>query len=125
MATITRPRYTETHCGKGHELTPENTLIRKCGGKRCAVCVRRGVKDSKYGRGAADYYDQKLLEQDGVCAICGGTDPNRALSLDHDHETNEWRGRLCTFCNLMVGWVEKDRERITMVENYLNGGWLS
>jgi HNH endonuclease len=33
-----RPR--QTHCAKGHELTPDNVEIRRGGGRRCLTCRR-------------------------------------------------------------------------------------
>ncbi len=41
----------------------------------------------------------------GKCHICGvpETECNRALSLDHNHETGELRGWLCGRCNVAIG----------------------
>ena len=47
------------------------------------------------------------------CEICGGS---RRLCLDHDHDTNTFRGVLCTKCNSDLGWYERNKERF---ENYL------
>jgi hypothetical protein len=33
----------KTHCKRGHEFTPENTLL-KGGGRKCAVCIRAGER---------------------------------------------------------------------------------
>lgn len=33
-------RLRRTHCPKGHELTPENTMRPKAGGRRCRECTR-------------------------------------------------------------------------------------
>ncbi|WP_454199571.1 hypothetical protein [Nocardia sp. Marseille-Q1738] len=30
-----------THCGNGHEFTPENTIVRKGGSRDCRACKRR------------------------------------------------------------------------------------
>lgn len=35
-----------THCNKGHEFTPENTLIRSDGGRRCRTCWAAGRAES-------------------------------------------------------------------------------
>lgn len=62
-----------------------------------------------------------------VCEICG-----RSLSecvkwdskfapkhfcIDHDHNTNKFRGLLCSVCNRQLGWYEKYKDSI---ESYLN-----
>lgn len=31
----------KTHCKHGHEFTPENTIIRRTGGRRCRTCERQ------------------------------------------------------------------------------------
>lgn len=37
--------------------------------------------------------------------------------IDHNHETMEFRGLLCSVCNRQLGWYEKHKEEI---ERYLN-----
>lgn len=57
----------------------------------------------KYGVTFEDYAAM-LESQGGVCAICGKPEPeNKTLDVDHDHETGEVRGLLCTSCNRMLG----------------------
>ena len=56
------------------------------------------------------------------CNICGkvetaNTHPstnkkNNQLSIDHNHETNEFRGFLCVQCNRNLGWFEKYQKQI-------------
>lgn len=58
-------------------------------------------------------YKQMMEAQGGVCAICGGPNPDgRRLHVDHDHECCGERGRscgkcvrglLCTRCNQGLG----------------------
>ena len=67
----------------------------------------------KYGI-TREQYDEMFAAQNGVCAICGTTDPSngsrkRLFScVDHDHKTGKVRGLLCSRCNLRVGWYEED-----------------
>lgn len=47
-------------------------------------------------------YEEMFMEQDGCCAIC--EEPfDRTPHIDHDHETDEVRGLLCTGCNTGLG----------------------
>jgi len=62
----------------------------------------------KFGITIEDY-ERMFKEQNGVCAICGNPEtvvtngePWR-LSVDHNHETGEVRGLLCTNCNNGLG----------------------
>ena len=36
---------TRTHCGKGHEFSPENTIIRRDGSRRCRECNKAQCQD--------------------------------------------------------------------------------
>jgi protein-arginine kinase activator protein McsA len=56
-------------------------------------------------------YEEQLLKQHGVCAICGqppkSTGRIRRLCVDHDHVTQRFRGLLCHACNYLLGRLEK------------------
>ena len=41
-----------THCVRGHEFTPDNTLRRTTGGRTCRTCNRERCKSFYYGRRA-------------------------------------------------------------------------
>jgi Recombination endonuclease VII len=51
-------------------------------------------------------YPELFEAQGGVCAICGKPPGERALHVDHDHETGQVRGLLCYSCNTKLGWLE-------------------
>lgn len=70
-----------------------------------------------YGISAEDY-NALLTRQSDVCAICLGTD-DRALSVDHCHESLRVRGLLCRQCNLMIGNAKNDPQRLARAINYL------
>jgi len=64
-------------------------------------------------------YDALLESQNGGCAICGALPINRRLSVDHDHETGEIRGLLCSNCNTGIGLLGEDLTRLASAMNYL------
>lgn len=43
----------QTHCRHGHEYTPENTMLRKNGARRCRACHREQVKQARKPKGAS------------------------------------------------------------------------
>lgn len=72
---------------------------------------------SKYGVREEEIERQQRL-QGGVCAICLG---NHLLVIDHNHQTRQFRGLLCGFCNSYLGIV---RDRVDLLERaiaYLRG----
>ena len=78
-----------------------------------------------------DYnYDAMLLEQDGRCAICRGTDPAHRwgqFQIDHDHSCctgekrcgNCNRGLLCSNCNMGLGRFMDNPDLIQAALTYL------
>ena len=56
-----------------------------------------------------EQYEQKLFEQNGVCALCGQPPiDGERLAVDHNHETGQIRALLHKMpCNIIVGYVEK------------------
>jgi hypothetical protein len=48
-----------------------------------------------------EWYEAKLLEQGGVCALCKGpcVGARQFFCVDHDHKTGRVRGLLCLKCN--------------------------
>lgn len=59
----------------------------------------------RYGMSAGEY-QQRLVDQNGGCAICGQLPGKKRLSVDHNHITKQARGLLCQKCNNHVGFVE-------------------
>lgn len=91
-------------CDKHPEIEAAFT---RNGVNRCDDCNLLDL----YGITRADYY-ALLAKQGGGCAICGKTDTGRKkwLDIDHDHQTGQVRGILCSYCNVQVYWVERRRE---------------
>lgn len=65
-----------------------------------------------------DDYDALHAMQDGKCAICERSS-RRRLHVDHDHVTGLVRGLLCNSCNLALGQLGDDHERVRRAADYL------
>jgi hypothetical protein len=117
----------KTHCKYGHLLEETRQFVN--GSFQCGVCRDKYQRDFRltkgydrkriYGIGPVEYAEM-LVQQNGVCAICKGVNPNgRELSLDHDHNTGKARGILCNRCNLALGKVKDDPEVLWAMIQYL------
>lgn len=60
-----------------------------------------------------------LASQDGACAICATRPTTNRLVVDHDHETDVIRGLLCNACNVGIGYLGDDPERLRRAISYL------
>lgn len=70
---------------------------------------QRGHAKRRYKLTDVEYDILESLRAQG-CMICGKTDPNKRLSIDHNHVTGKVRGLLCVYCNTGIGWLETHRE---------------
>ena len=73
----------------------------------------RTVADSRrlreYGL-TPDAYAALVIEAGGYCPLCERqSEPSgdRALVIDHNHETNEVRGLVCLRCNTLLGYLDQ------------------
>lgn len=66
-------------------------------------------------------YDLLLQAQGGRCAICQAHqyEKDRRLGVDHDHDTGEIRGILCTQCNSAIGLLGDDVDLLRRAIEYL------
>lgn len=99
--------------------TPNATYCRPCARERHLGNKRKGHLKRTYGL-SPERYDEMLVEQDGLCAICGGRDDGRSLAVDHDHATGEVRGLLCGGCNLGLGSFRDSSRYLMAAVAYLN-----
>ncbi len=75
----------------------------------------------RYGL-TVEQFDELWAQTDGLCTICKKPESRaRRLSLDHDHLTGEIRGFLCSRCNLMLGHMSDDADRLEQAARYLRG----
>lgn len=66
-------------------------------------------------------YMKKFDNQNGSCAICKikQEDLKMALAVDHNHETGQIRGLLCSSCNLAIGNLKDSHENAFSAFKYL------
>lgn len=65
-----------------------------------------------------EQYNELFALQLGGCAICKKTFNNN-VHTDHNHETNEVRGLLCSNCNIALGLLKEDEDIIWNMLEYL------
>ncbi len=100
--------------------------------KQCNSCAYYRYKDGhrernlqkNYGISSSDY-DQMLLLQNGMCAICpttfpGGRKTSNYFHVDHDHTTGKVRGLLCAGCNLAIGHLKESVATARALADYLD-----
>jgi hypothetical protein len=75
----------------------------------------RRIRD--YGLTAEDL-ERMLIEQGGLCAICRRS-PARRLCIDHCHATQRVRGLLCDNCNMALGLLDDDPDRLRAAIAYV------
>jgi len=116
------PKVTEKDVQKRRELRNKaERLSRKNNRKR----FKSYELKKSFGITLEDY-ENLLKNQNGVCAICGNPETAttnggelRKLSVDHDHETGEVRGLLCTNCNNGLGRFKDSPDLFQKALNYL------
>ena len=64
-----------------------------------------------------EVYDQLFEKQNGDCGICH---ESTNLVVDHDHNTGEVRGLLCSNCNSTLGKWEKYNNMPEIAISYLS-----
>lgn len=62
---------------------------------------------------------QMHADQNGLCSICLKTLPIDALNVDHCHATGAIRSLLCRNCNLALGLLRDDPERMERAAAYV------
>lgn len=85
--------------------------------KSCNVMVTHGITRNDYER--------MFTEQEGRCAICGGTESRKgkrhAFQVDHNHSTGVVRGLLCFECNVGLGKFKDSPVMLNRAAEYLIG----
>lgn len=85
------------------------------------LASRKSMLKIQYGM-TMQRYDEMLAAQGGVCAVCArppAGQRDKYLHIDHDHETGAVRGLLCHLCNVGIGHLGDDPDRLFMAREYL------
>lgn len=106
---------------------------RGSGNRICRLCKNKGERERVarspnrdrrrtlrlYGLSLEGFEAMKVA-QEGLCALCG--EPPRvqvsgksALEVDHDKRTGRVRGLLCKRCNVLLGMVDDDPDRLARI----------
>lgn len=90
----------------------------------CKACA----KEEYFKQDLWKHYRMRLPEfqalydlQKSRCACCGAHESTfkRRLHVDHDRETGQIHGLLCTQCNPGIGYFKHSLERLEMAIQYL------
>jgi hypothetical protein len=72
-------------------------------------------------------YNVIFLKQKGKCAICRNAETNKDkkgkvkwLSVDHNHDTGDIRGLLCSSCNTGIGLLQDSKKLMKSAIKYLD-----
>ncbi|WNM64572.1 endonuclease VII [Arthrobacter phage MidnightRain] len=114
-----------THCAKcGVELNDQNCHRRagetryRSDCKECRAVRRRELHD-------ASEESKRLMLDRQVCDICHRPETSarngvvRLLNKDHNHQTGEWRGLLCSRCNTAIGLFNDNVALLKSAIDYL------
>lgn len=83
--------------------------------------VDRGDRSRRYNRIRSGMVDPPGYACKGPCESCGDQlNGGRVFHLDHDHKTGAVRGQLCTRCNIGLGYLMDDPERVLGLYNYIS-----
>ena len=68
---------------------------------------------------SSEEYQEKLKQQNYVCAICSKAQTTKALAVDHCHTTGIIRSLLCGSCNTGLGQFKDNPELLLKAADYL------
>jgi hypothetical protein len=131
-------------CSKCGEIRSVKSFTRRSARKSgkaswCKSCLNKwrvdaraknpkSFQDYEFARGlrrnygmTVDQYNKMLIDQKECCDCCGQHQSKfkRRLHVDHDHETGQIRGLLCTECNPAIGYLKHSIDRLEMAIRYL------
>lgn len=68
-----------------------------------------------------EFYNDCLVKQENRCLGCGKEFTSaRTPRVDHDHLSGEFRGLLCSACNLTLGLIKDQPETLRRLAGYVH-----
>lgn len=102
---------------RGRELN-RKYMAERSKDPKWAERLRRCFMKSHYNL-TVEQYEDMLVRQRGVCAVCSGVNPSgKRLCVDHDHRTGMVRALLCGRCNSALGQMRDSPELIEQLLLY-------
>jgi len=93
-----------------YEMHPEKLILRRKKGN----CTRYGI--------TIEEYDAKMNKQKHKCAICEcdlSKLKGKNIHIDHNHDTDAFRGILCHHCNTALGLFKENLNRLKKAIAYI------
>lgn len=95
---------------------------RKLTGKQRIFCGKFCAKAFQLGCSVTpESYTEAFRACEGKCEICGRKQ-RKKLAIDHNHTTKEFRGLLCTSCNVGIGMFKDSQELLELAKQYIKKG---
>lgn len=135
-ADMQREYHARVRAAAGKTAPPEEKTCNRCGETKpatefckksnhpdglhhtCRSCMSARKRFARYGV-TMEWFDQKLAEQDGRCAICPAEITESTCHVDHDHQTGAPRDLLCPNCNYGLGNFKDSPELLELAAAYL------
>jgi hypothetical protein len=108
-------------CAKEH-----SRLYRVNNPLKAKETVRKATIKNKFNI-TIEQYKQLLIKQNNKCAICDRSyfeykkTTKREFCIDHNHQTGEIRGLLCSPCNRAIGQLQDNPNILRKAAFYLEG----
>jgi hypothetical protein len=111
-------------CGDDFEVSGLSKGQKYCGKVCQRVHIRYGIDEYKL--------EDLLIRSNYKCSICGEDEVNidkrtgkiYELSIDHNHNTGEVRGVLCTNCNAGLGHFKDNIDSLKKAISYIKNNGL-
>lgn len=108
-------------CKANYAANPNRKLVRnKAWRDANPNLVKKLRREYVFGEGAQEHYETQLANQGERCAICN--EPfvdTKDTHQDHNHDTDQLRGVLCSKCNPALGGFRDSPELLRKAAAYL------